>query len=495
MEVKNRKKTKLTGLFGKYILGFTAVVILIAFLCFFVMIGTVTMFGGFLLPANHAEQVLAENGDKIRNANMVTEDLIPAGTFYGVFSADGKFLYGNFDGKEEKTAWEKYRKDNKYAEGKGYYCFFRRKNGEVCITKYFVEVRYANEKWNQILPPAEQLTTWFTIGLFVILTAVSGFVLSRCFARRMRKQLEGLCEATEKITASDLDFESRPSDIQEIGDVMMSLEKMKLALKDSLQQQWESEQQKNRQISALAHDIKTPLTVVRGNAELLAEGELKEEDQECVLEILKNVDYMEQYLDSMRQVLRGREKEETQEMVKSSELTRKLREEAEVLGAAAKIPVLIDSRSADRRKDGDFSGLLEVGTENTDEILCCTDEMMRAWRNILGNALEHTDPVRGIYIEIRTEEISDNRDFSRRYLVAAVRDYGSGFSEQALIYGAEPFFSGDDSRHDRTHQGMGLSIADTFMKKQGGFLKYGNSVDGDGAEVSLWIRIYSGKTE
>ena len=73
---------------------------------------------------------------------------------------------------------------------------------------------------------------------------------------------------------------------------MMSLEKMKAALKDSLQQQWESEQQKNRQISALAHDIKTPLTVVRGNAELLAEGELKEEDQECVLEILKNVDYI-----------------------------------------------------------------------------------------------------------------------------------------------------------------------------------------------------------
>lgn len=493
MEVKKQKKTTLTGLFGKYILGFTVIVILLAFICFFVMIGTVTMIGGLLLPANHAEQVLAENGDKIRNAEMVTEELIPAGTFYGVFSAEGKFLYGNFDEKEEKIAWEKYRKDNKYAEGKGYYSFFRRKNGQVCITKYFVEVRYANEKWNQILPPAEQLTTWFTIGLFVILTAASGFVLSRCFARRMRRQLEGLCEATEKIAASDLEFESRPSDIQEIGDVLMSLEKMKIALKDSLQQQWESEQQKNRQISALAHDIKTPLTVVRGNAELLAEGELKEEDQECVLEILKNVDYMEQYLDSMRQVLRGREEEGTQEMVKTSELTRKLQEEAEVLGAAAKLPVFIDSRSADKRKAGDFHGLLESETENTDEILCCTDEVMRAWKNILGNALEHTDPARGIRIEIRTEEISENRDSSRRYLVAAVRDHGSGFSEQALIYGAEPFFSGDDSRHDRKHQGLGLSIADTFMKKQGGFIKFANSEDGSGAEVSLWIKTIDNK--
>ena len=489
MEVKNSKKTKLTGLFGKYILGFTAIVILLAFFCFFVMIGTVTMIGGLLLPANHAEQVLAENGDKIRNADMVTEDLIPAGTFYGVFSADGKFLYGNFDEKEEKIAWEKYRKDNKYAEGKGYYCFFRRKNGEVCITKYFVEVRYANEKWNQILPPAEQLTTWFTIGLFVILTVASGFALSRCFARRMRRQLEGLCEATEKIAASDLEFESRPSDIQEIGDVMMSLEKMKAALKDSLQQQWESEQQKNRQISALAHDIKTPLTVVRGNAELLAEGELKEEDQECVLEILKNAAYMEQYLDSMRQVLRGREQEEPHKMVSAEKLTYKLLEEAEAIGTAEKIPVIMGREHTGKRKDKDFSRLLEDETENTDEILCCMDEVMRAWKNILGNALEHTDPAQGIQIEIGTEKVSDNQDSLRKYLVASVRDYGSGFSDQALIYGSEPFFSGDDSRHDRKHQGLGLSIADTFMKKQGGFLKYGNSVEGDGAEVSLWIKI------
>ena len=95
----------------------------------------------------------------------------------------------------------------------------------------------------------------------------------------------------------------------------------------------------------------------------------------------------------------------------------------------------------------------------------------------------------GIQIEIGTEKVSDNQDSLRKYLVASVRDYGSGFSDQALIYGSEPFFSGDDSRHDRKHQGLGLSIADTFMKKQGGFLKYGNSVEGDGAEVSLWIKI------
>ena len=90
MEVKSGKKITLTGLFGKYILSFTGIVILLAFFCFFVMLGTVTMIGGLLLPANYAEQVLAENGEEIRNAERVTEKLIPAGTLYGVFSEDGK---------------------------------------------------------------------------------------------------------------------------------------------------------------------------------------------------------------------------------------------------------------------------------------------------------------------------------------------------------------------------------------------------------------------
>ena len=46
---------------------------------------------------------------------------------------------------------------------------------------------------------------------------------------------------------------------------------MRDALRESLEKQWKTEQEKKQQMSALAHDIKTPLTIVRGNAELLSE--------------------------------------------------------------------------------------------------------------------------------------------------------------------------------------------------------------------------------
>lgn len=76
------------------------------------------------------------------------------------------------------------------------------------------------------------------------------------------------------------------------------------------------------------------------------------------------------------------------------------------------------------------------------------------------------------------------------YLEASVLDFGPGFSERDLLHAAEEFYSGDLSRHNRKHQGLGLAIAKRFIEEQGGFLEYKNSSTGSGAEVSLWIKMF-----
>ncbi|HCR83221.1 MAG TPA: sensor histidine kinase, partial [Lachnospiraceae bacterium] len=45
--------------------------------------------------------------------------------------------------------------------------------------------------------------------------------------------------------------------------------------------QWKMEEARRQQIGALIHDIKTPLTVIRGNAQLMQEAESAEEAREC----------------------------------------------------------------------------------------------------------------------------------------------------------------------------------------------------------------------
>ena len=469
MEIKNKKKKTLTGIFAGYILSFVMLTIVWAFFCFILMFAVILTSGLGLLPANYGELVLEKNNEAIKESEKVGEELIPSGSQFGIFDQDGTFLYGSFDKKDQETAWQNYQKDNQYARGKGYYHFFQRKNGEICIVKYYIEVRYANEKLNDILPPAEKLTSWLMAGLFTILTVLSGLILSRHFAKRMKKELAGLAQVTEKIACNDLDFEVQSSNIREMEDSMRSLEKMKDALKISLQQQWEAEQSRNRQLSALAHDIKTPLTVIRVNAELLTEGELCSEDIFCVQEILKNARDIEQYLDSMRQVLKGQKNRTEQERVSCSDLAWEFKEAACRLGEVKRIPVFLET------EEGEHEG----------EILCSRTELLRAWKNIVSNGLEHTSPGKGIRIEICEKVLEDP------YLVVSVRDYGQGFSKEALIHGAEAFFSGDESRHDRKHQGLGLSIAENFMKNQGGFLEYKNVEKECGALVSLWIKKYT----
>lgn len=469
MEIKNKKKKTLTGIFAGYILSFVMLTIVWAFFCFILMFAVILTSGLGLLPANYGELVLEKNNEAIKESEKVGEELIPSGSQFGIFDQDGTFLYGSFDKKDQETAWQNYQKDNQYARGKGYYHFFQRKNGEICIVKYYIEVRYANEKLNDILPPAEKLTSWLMAGLFTILTVLSGLILSRHFAKRMKKELAGLAQVTEKIACNDLDFEIQSSNIREMEDSMRSLEKMKDALKISLQQQWEAEQSRNRQLSALAHDIKTPLTVIRGNAELLTEGELCSEDLFCVQEILKNARDIEQYLDSMRQVLKGQKNRTEQERVSCSDLAWEFKEAACRLGEVKRIPVFLET------EEGEHEG----------EILCSRTELLRAWKNIVSNGLEHTSPGKGIRIEICEKVLEDP------YLVVSVRDYGQGFSKEALIHGTEAFFSGDESRHDRKHQGLGLSIAENFMKNQGGFLEYKNVEKECGALVSLWIKKYT----
>ena len=95
------------------------------------------------------------------------------------------------------------------------------------------------------------------------------------------------------MTRKDLDFGRGYSDIKEIDQVLASLFLMKEALQSSLKEQWEAQRRKQEQIAALAHDIKTPLTIILGNAELIQETDQLEEIRSWDLEILERTADME----------------------------------------------------------------------------------------------------------------------------------------------------------------------------------------------------------
>ncbi|HIW50710.1 MAG TPA: HAMP domain-containing histidine kinase [Candidatus Blautia intestinavium] len=491
VEIKKKQKT-LSGLFLKFAVLFCVNTVLI--IAGNILLALIFAYAGLTLPANYAENRLTEYTGEIRSAGNSPEKWIPAGCSYGIFDGEGNWISGDFTEEERKTAWTKYKNENIYASSGNYYRFIRQENGNVCIVRYDLYMKYSWDALNRILPRPE-LLLFVLDGVFFILNAV---FLSRYFAGRVNRQLEELRGITEKIGSNDLEFETHPSDIREIDAVMSSLSHMKETLRESLTAQWDMEQQKQEQLASLTHDIKTPLTIIKGNAELLAEAGLSPENRECTEYILSNVGDIEGYLEHIRQVLYGISEEHKETTVSCTRMVEMLRQAAAQVAAAEKIPVIFDieipeekaARKSEEMEQSRGTGMevthrggLSMPEMSGGEISCVPESILRAWKNVLSNGAERTDKELGIEVRIRLC-IREGQ----KYLESAVRDYGPGFSRKDLEYASREFYSGDTSRHDRKHQGLGLAIAKRFLEEQGGLLKFGNHKKG-GAEVKCLIRV------
>ena len=106
---------------------------------------------------------------------------------------------------------------------------------------------------------------------------------------------------TEKIEHQDLEFPCPDSQVLEIKKILETFGKMRDTLKESLMKQWELESARKEQMGALAHDLKTPLTVIRGNVQLMEEAESLEEAQKYSLALELEIQGIEEYLQILQE--------------------------------------------------------------------------------------------------------------------------------------------------------------------------------------------------
>lgn len=272
-----KKSKNLRTIFIEYVVSLGALIITL-FLVNYFMVASTSM----LYPANYSEKVIEKNYEKLKNSPKVTMELLTPMCSFGVYSKDGHYLYGNFSPKNEKTLWDAYSKGDKTAVLSKYIVGIVREN-DILIIRYPLTMQFKNDKLRRALPNAELVT----LILFLLQLVTIIVLWSNRFAKKVNVELQTLLEATEKIQEQDLDFSVGSSNIEEIGMVLNGIDKMKSSLKISLEGQWLLEKQKREQVAALAHDIRTPLTIVRGNAELLKETELSEEQKNYCEYIVK----------------------------------------------------------------------------------------------------------------------------------------------------------------------------------------------------------------
>lgn len=100
-------------------------------------------------------------------------------------------------------------------------------------------------------------------------------------AHVISRKLRPAMGAAERIEAADLDSPVGTSNVRQVNDLLTAMERMRSALRETLDARWRAEEAQREAVASLAHELKTPLTVLSANAELLATGAAEGPDAEA----------------------------------------------------------------------------------------------------------------------------------------------------------------------------------------------------------------------
>ncbi len=288
-------------------------------------------------------------------------------------------------------------------------------------------------------------------------------VLTFFYANKLRQQLRPILRATEKISHQDLDFQTSQSTIKEFNQVLSGLDHMRVALRESLMENWKAEQDKQNQISALTHDLKTPLTVARGNAELLAMTSLDENQTDLLEHFQKGIAQVDAYVKELSELNKmSLKKTLTLEEIPVKEFVEDIYDQTLSLAQTKQINVVFDKKEIEKETIGNWDRSL----------------LNRAFMNIVSNAVEHTPSGSQLLLTARVED--DEFKF-------ICLDSGHGFSLESLEKATQLFYQEDKSRQSRNHSGLGLTIANDIIRLHHGGLALSNDDNTHGAKVTITL--------
>lgn len=125
----------------------------------------------------------------------------------------------------------------------------------------------------------------FAAGFLYILDFVIPTII---FIKKIKRNVSMINEYAKKLSEQNLSVTSIQTEIKELNEVVDTLEMMRHELQSSMESKWAEQQKKREEMARIAHDLKTPLTIIRGNADLLMEASTSFEEREELSDIINN---------------------------------------------------------------------------------------------------------------------------------------------------------------------------------------------------------------
>lgn len=362
-------------------------------------------------------------------------------------------------------------------------------------------------------------------GVGVPIVAFGGLAVllfRRFYRRHIGGPLSVLEAAADRIARQDLDFQIGAVRGRELGRLGAAMEGMRSSLLATQRELWRTAEDRRRLNAAFAHDLRTPVTVLKGTLEMArikADRAGSGEDVRKTLDTLSGqADRLESYAQLMSRVTKLEDREVMRSACAPSDVARVLERQAAgyvaTSGNGCKLLFSLgDGMRAAGAGDGgaaapDAGGAPGAGVGHVagpclehaaepcpghaaapcPEPLSIDMQLVEeVLGNLLGNACDHARSKVAVSVDLLQPKQGSLAAGARGdvRLELVVTDDGRGFTAEALHHGCDPFYSEAKSAE---HFGLGLNIARTLARLHGGAVELGN-LEGGGACVTATFAV------
>lgn len=307
----------------------------------------------------------------------------------------------------------------------------------------------------------------FEFSTLLLILFVSIHLLIRWLREEFGKPADEIMKSMEEIRKGNLDYIVGSDGPSKVSTLCQEYEKLRMKLKADAEQKEQFVRESKEFISNISHDLKTPLTVIRGYSEGIIDGVVTSQEQKdkYIRTIYAKANEMEKLIE---------------ELIYYSQIdANRIPYDFKAVNVGELYFDCVEDIGADLNSAG-------IRFESTNEIppyvsvTADVQQLKRVVHNIINNAVKYMDKPDGI-IKIR---FKDDNDFIK----IEIEDNGKGIAEKYMPYIFNRFYRGDASRNSQTGgSGIGLSICRKIVEDHGGHI-WARSKEGEGSTFTFNLR-------
>lgn len=307
------------------------------------------------------------------------------------------------------------------------------------------------------------------ILIVVLILAVTAFGLCTWTYHGVITPLAQLKIATKNIKEGNLDFTIEKMGVEEIGNLCEDFEEMRKRLKQSSEEKLAFDKENRELISNISHDLKTPITAVKGYVEGIMDGvaDTPEKMNRYIRTIYNKANEMDRLIN---------------ELTFYSKIdTNRIPYTFNKIHVKDYFEDCIDDLSVELESSGVSLTYFDYLEEDA-IVIADAEQLKRVINNIISNSLKYMNKPRGV-INIRLRDVGD-------FIQIEIEDNGKGIAQKDLANIFDRFYRTDASRNSsKGGSGIGLSIVKKIMEDHGGQV-WATSKEGTGTTMYLALRKY-----